>query len=160
VAYDRPPPPGEGAVALVADLAHQELLSVRYTTEALLGPRDVEAGAQAAAERQAAGIIAGANTVGFRLLGAQLQQREGDITLELEYVHEVCRGRLEEAAGGGKQCLGPRDDVLETPIRHHLVSITSGPGGTWTANAFLPEKAWPARRDVYQAVMASFRVAG
>ena len=75
-----------------------------------------------------------------------------------EYFTEVCRASVEEVAGGAKQCVGPRGDVLDTVRRRNFVVATESGGFVYVVKASALESRWGDVGGLLKEVAKSFRV--
>ena len=75
-----------------------------------------------------------------------------------EYYTETCRANIEEISGGGKQCVGPRGDVLDTIRRRNFTVATRSDGFLYTVKASALEDRWVDVGGLMREVANSFRV--
>lgn len=75
-----------------------------------------------------------------------------------EYYTETCRANIEEISGGGKQCVGPRGDVLDTIRRRNFTVATRSDGYLYTVKASALEDRWVDVGGLMREVANSFRV--
>mmetsp|Transcript_4935 Transcript_4935/g.7683 ORF Transcript_4935/g.7683 Transcript_4935/m.7683 type:complete len:345 (+) Transcript_4935:28-1062(+) len=75
-----------------------------------------------------------------------------------DFYTEVCRASIEEGAGGAKQCVGPRGDVLDTIQRRNFTVATMSGGYLYLVKASALESRWEDVGALLREVAGSFRV--
>jgi len=83
---------------------------------------------------------------------------------EVEFVHQICRGEVLEAAGGARRCANPRDDSeLQVVSRRFLLSASVDPadaGVVWVVRGSCPSEAWAEAGPAIAEAVRSFSFAG
>jgi hypothetical protein len=75
--------------------------------------------------------------------------------LEVEYVHQLCRGVVSEGAGGLRRCLATTGDKeLQVVSRHYVSALAVRDGSAYVVKASAPSETWP---DVAPLLLASVR---
>jgi hypothetical protein len=100
-------------------------------------------------------------TYGWSVLASRVS---GDASaapvVEVEYVHQLCRGEVLEAAGGSKRCANPRDDSdLQVVSRHFVLSARADPAQrdlVWVVRGSCPSEAWGQAGPAIAAAVQSF----
>jgi hypothetical protein len=76
---------------------------------------------------------------------------------DFEYEIEVCRGEIQEQAGGVLRCLGGLGQEIPTQKRHHLARAVLSGGQLLTINAAAPLEKWAEVEDIMRAIVVSYR---
>lgn len=104
-------------------------------------------------------------TYGWRVLAAATHAVASSASspiraYDVEFVQQICRGEVLEAAGGSKRCANPRDDSdLQVVSRHFLMSFCADPledGVVWVVRGSCPSENWPEAGAAIAEAVQSF----
>mmetsp|Transcript_17201 Transcript_17201/g.43246 ORF Transcript_17201/g.43246 Transcript_17201/m.43246 type:complete len:272 (-) Transcript_17201:157-972(-) len=146
MAYDRLEKVDVGSLVFVGDFKEVDTISIARAElpEDLAGLADGALGAKEASEVLLKEPLSSSSTMGLRILDASSSRPTGapGPVYRTEYVLNVCRGLVQEEAGGTLRCVTATGTELQTVERHHInVSVVKG-GKLYTFSASALEARW------------------
>ncbi|KAH7623916.1 hypothetical protein NADE_008730 [Nannochloris sp. 'desiccata'] len=158
VAYDRSGGRSDGAVAAVGDFTKFLVVSVFRTVDV---PKDinVDNGLTELVGHSLCidPLLKEDSTQSFKELLSESSGEGRRRQYDFEYEIEVCRGEIQEQAGGVLRCLGGLGQEIPTQKRHHLARAVLSGGRLLTINAAAPVEKWAEVEDVMRAIVDSYR---
>jgi PsbP len=159
VAYDRSGGRGDGAVAAVGDFTRFLVVSVLRTVDI---PKDInlENGLTESVGHSLCidPLLKDDSTQSFNELRSESNGEGRRSQYDYEYEIEVCRGEIQEGAGGVLRCLGGLGQEIPTQKRHHLArTVLNREGHLLTINAAAPVEKWAEVEDIMRGIVSSYR---
>jgi len=158
VAYDRSGGRKDGAVAAVGDFTKFLVVSVFRTVDI---PKNINldngltefAGHSLCMDP----LLKEDSTQSFNELRSESTGEGRRRQYDFEYEIEVCRGEIQEQAGGVLRCLGGLGQEIPTQKRHHLARAVLSGGRVLTISAAAPVEKWAEVEDIMRAIVDSYR---
>jgi hypothetical protein len=158
VAYDRSGGRGDGAVAAVGNFSQYLLVSVFRTVDI---PKDVKLdnGLTESVGRALCiePLLKDDTTQSFKELKSESNGEGRRRYYDFEYEIEICKGEIQEGAGGVLRCYGGLGQEIPTQKRHHLARAVLSGGHLLTINAAAPVDKWAEVEDVMREIVDSYR---